>query len=90
MSNRGRSAQDDPSPGGAHVAERRPAREHDHPSTGPFAVTAITYCYLTGPVPIDIEQFESRDEEALRAGGPTNAEVILAFLAANDDQAFTP
>lgn len=41
-------------------------------------------------MPIDIEQFESRDEEALRAGGPTNAEVVLAFLAANDDQAFTP
>lgn len=41
-------------------------------------------------MPIDIERFEERAEDRLRAGGPTNAEVVLAFLAANADQAFTP
>lgn len=41
-------------------------------------------------MPIDIEEFESRDEGRLRAGGPTNAEVLLAFLAAHDGQAFAP
>jgi len=40
-------------------------------------------------MPIDIEQFDERPEEELRAGGPTNAEVILDFLAANPDQAYT-
>lgn len=41
-------------------------------------------------MPIDIEQFDERSEETLRADGPTNAERILSFLAANADQAFTP
>jgi len=41
-------------------------------------------------MPIDIDRFEDAPEEDLRAGGPTNAEVILDFLAANPGQAFTP
>ena len=41
-------------------------------------------------MPIDIESFEYEPEEALRAGGPTNAERILSFLASNAEQAFTP
>lgn len=41
-------------------------------------------------MPIDIERFEDGPEEALRAGGPTNAEAILGFLARHADQAFTP
>ena len=41
-------------------------------------------------MPIDIERFEEGGEERLRAGGPTNATVILAFLAANSDKAYTP
>lgn len=41
-------------------------------------------------MPIDIERFEDGPEEALRAGGPTNAESLLAFLAEHADQAFTP
>lgn len=41
-------------------------------------------------MPIDIERFEDRPEEALRAGGMTNAESLLAFLAEHADQAFTP
>lgn len=41
-------------------------------------------------MPIDIDRFEEGPEEALRAGGPTNAERILTFLATNADQAFTP
>jgi DNA-binding IclR family transcriptional regulator len=41
-------------------------------------------------VPIDIERFEGADPEELRAEGVTNAERILGFLAANDDQAYTP
>lgn len=41
-------------------------------------------------MPIDIERFEDGPEETLRAGGPTNAETILTFLAAHADQAYTP
>ncbi|MFC6716212.1 MarR family transcriptional regulator [Natrialbaceae archaeon GCM10025810] len=41
-------------------------------------------------MPIDIERFESGDEETLRSGGRTNAEEILSFLAANSDKAYTP
>lgn len=41
-------------------------------------------------MPIDIEQFEDGPEETLRAGGPTNAESLLAFLAEHAAQAFTP
>lgn len=41
-------------------------------------------------MPIDIESFESAPEEALRAGGPTNAERILSLLASRADEAFTP
>lgn len=39
-------------------------------------------------MPIDIDQFDHADEADL-GGGPTNAERILNFLAANHDQAFT-
>ena len=41
-------------------------------------------------MPIDIERFEKGPEEELRAGGRTNAEEILSFLASNPDQAYTP
>jgi hypothetical protein len=42
-------------------------------------------------MPIDIERFERAPEEDLGSnGGPTNAERVLSFLAANDGQAFTP
>lgn len=41
-------------------------------------------------MPIDIDRFETGDEESLRAGGRTNAERILAFLAANPETAYTP
>lgn len=41
-------------------------------------------------MPIDIERFEDGPVEELRAGGQTNAEVILSFLASSPDQAFTP
>lgn len=41
-------------------------------------------------MPIDIDRFEEQPEETLRAVGPTNAERILGFLAANVDRAFTP
>lgn len=41
-------------------------------------------------MPIDIDRFEEGPEDSLRAGGPTNAETILLFLASNADQAFTP
>lgn len=41
-------------------------------------------------MPIDIGEFRSASEEELQAGGLTNGERILGFLAANSDQAFTP
>lgn len=41
-------------------------------------------------MPIDIDRFRSAPEDELRAGGPTNAERVLSFLAANADRAFTP
>jgi predicted transcriptional regulator of viral defense system len=41
-------------------------------------------------VPIDIERFEEGSVDTLRAEGRTNAEEILAFLAANPDRAYTP
>jgi len=41
-------------------------------------------------MPIDIESFEDGAEETVRAGGRTNAEAILSFLAASPDQAYTP
>lgn len=41
-------------------------------------------------MPIDIDRFEQDSSEALRSGGRTNAEVILAFLAAHPEQAYTP
>ncbi len=43
-------------------------------------------------MPIDIDRFESTPESDLAAegDGPTNAERILSFLAANSDKAFTP
>lgn len=39
-------------------------------------------------MPIDIDTFDQADETEL--GEPTNAERVLGFLVANDDQAFTP
>ncbi|WP_248517053.1 MarR family transcriptional regulator [Salinarchaeum laminariae] len=41
-------------------------------------------------MPIRIDRFEEDDESELRPGGHTNAELVLAFLSANDEQAFTP
>ena len=41
-------------------------------------------------MPIDIERFEESPVEDLRAGGRTNAEEILAFLASSPDKAYTP
>lgn len=41
-------------------------------------------------MPIDIERFEESGANELRATGRTNAEEILAFLAANPEQAFVP
>lgn len=41
-------------------------------------------------MPIDIDRFEQGSPEDLRAGGRTNAEEILSFLAAHPDQAYTP
>lgn len=53
--------------------------------TSDYVVTVIT-------MPIDVEEFETAPEAELTAtgDGPTNAERVLAFLSANDDQAFTP
>lgn len=45
--------------------------------------------YVHVYVPIDIETFNTTDEETLIQQG-TNAEQVLALLAANPDQAFTP
>lgn len=41
-------------------------------------------------MPIDIRRFEEDPVEELRAGGQTNAEEILLFLASSPDQAYTP
>lgn len=41
-------------------------------------------------MPIDIERFEEGSTAELRAGGRTNAEKILGFLASSPDQAYTP
>jgi len=41
-------------------------------------------------MPIDIERFEEDSTESLRAGGRTNAEELLSFLAASPDKAYTP
>ncbi|OLZ40890.1 TrmB family transcriptional regulator [Natrinema saccharevitans] len=41
-------------------------------------------------MPIDIDRFENGPPEDLRAGGRTNAEVILSFLASSPDRAYTP
>lgn len=41
-------------------------------------------------MPIDIDRFEGTHPEKLRSDGPTNAESVLKFLAANPEQAFTP
>jgi DNA-binding IclR family transcriptional regulator len=40
-------------------------------------------------MPVDIDTFESVEEEALTRH-ETNAEQVLSFLAANAEQAFTP
>lgn len=52
--------------------------------------TSITLDYIDYSVPIDIEQFETGEEEKLRPRGRTNAERILSFLASNSDRAYTP
>lgn len=41
-------------------------------------------------MPIDIDRFEEGSAAELRAGGRTNAEEILSFLASSPDQAYTP
>ncbi|WP_330632200.1 MarR family transcriptional regulator [Halocatena halophila] len=41
-------------------------------------------------MPIDIERFEESDESELRARSPTNAEIILTFLASDPEQAYLP
>ena len=41
-------------------------------------------------MPIDIERFEEDPVDELQAGGRTNAEKILGFLASSPDQAYTP
>ena len=41
-------------------------------------------------MPIDIDRFEEGRADELRSGGRTNGERILAFLAANPEQAYTP
>jgi len=41
-------------------------------------------------MPIDIERFEEDAEEELSAGGPTNAETILTFLASHPEKAYAP
>lgn len=41
-------------------------------------------------MPIDIDRFEDETVEEPRSGGPTNAETILGFLAAQPDRAYTP
>lgn len=41
-------------------------------------------------MPIDIDRFEQGGEDELRAGGQTNAETILSFLASSPDKAYTP
>lgn len=41
-------------------------------------------------MPIDIDRFEEAPEETLQAGGQTNAERILSYLATRPEKAFTP
>lgn len=41
-------------------------------------------------MPIDIQRFEEGSDTELRAGGRTNAETILSFLASSPDKAYTP
>jgi len=41
-------------------------------------------------MPIDIDRFEEGSADELRAGGQTNAEEILSFLASSPEKAFTP
>lgn len=45
--------------------------------------------YICVHMPIDIDTFETTNEEELVRRG-TNAEQVLSFLAANPEQAFTP
>ena len=40
-------------------------------------------------MPIDIETFESTDEDQLQHSGETNADRVMRFLAAHPDHAFT-
>jgi len=41
-------------------------------------------------MPIDIDHFDTAPEDDLRGSEPTNAEIILDFLATNADKAFKP
>lgn len=41
-------------------------------------------------MPIRIDRFEDEDPDRLREGGPTNAEVVFAFLNGHREQAFSP
>ena len=53
-------------------------------------ITSITLDYVASTMPIDIDRFEEGSTADLRAGGRTNAETLLAFLADSPDKAFTP
>lgn len=56
-----------------------------------FLITR-SYNHLRTTMPIDIERFESSPEDELTAQPErvTNAELILEFLTAESDKAFTP
>jgi len=41
-------------------------------------------------MPIDIDRFEEGSPAVRQSDGPTNAEVILSFLARHPEQAYTP
>lgn len=62
-----------------------------------FDVSASSYFHYIyyirlhkSSMPIDIERFEDDPSEELQAGGRTNAETILTFLASSPEKAFTP
>lgn len=40
-------------------------------------------------MPIDIDEFEERDDDEIDIDGGTNADAVLRFLAENEDSAFT-
>jgi hypothetical protein len=76
---------------GYEVAAGAKTRSGRPTSVGGSLLRYTYYIQLrTLGIPIDIDRFEGAPEDGLRAGGPTNAEVVLDFLAANPGQAFTP